>query len=485
MDRTIANFGGPEGTWTDVQIEDAKEFWTAHCTTELVRMAAMVCLQPSATSLNARSSKTSLITLLVAAEVQCCSPYILEKLYASMGSGLQASAAGGASAGEGAGQVRQSSPIATPAHTPARIADVGTPQRASTGPEAPKPAEQPGSTESVILAALLKLVNAGQVVAKGNGHGGSPDLKTEVVQGDRFESWLKKIHGMIRAFKFVDPSLLAPEHLRKMREKWQGRRALVPKVIQFGAEASFSTGVEEEVLVHEGCSLREFIQGFDAGLLVLVQCGGSEALALMADRLSWRSAIASYDGLSPDEQLLYMREFMFKYQGEANSRDWTGKFTSDIQLLLAVTRRAASRTRAHGNGDGASSRAPRGESRRYQGPSEARGFGGRKRGRDDDNAERRLPRHTKGRRSRSPRRQLSRSPARSSASSPDRPREAPKAGRGLCKSRLSGTKCKFQKCRFSHVCPCCATDHEGAATGCSTWNADVAKRAAEALNLKP
>jgi hypothetical protein len=159
MDRTIANFGGPDGTWTEVQVEDAKEFWTAHCTTELVRMAAMVCLQPSATSMNARSSKTSLITLLVAAEVQCCSPYILEKLYASMGSGLQASAAGGASAGEGASQVRQSSP--TPVCTPARIADVGTPQKACTSPEAPKPAEQPGSAESAILAALLKYTSIG------------------------------------------------------------------------------------------------------------------------------------------------------------------------------------------------------------------------------------------------------------------------------------------------------------------------------------
>ena len=49
-----------------------------------------------------------------------------------------------------------------------------------------------------------------------------------------------------------------------LRDKWQGRRAQEPRVIRFGADASFSTGVEEEVLVHEGCSLREFNQGFDA-----------------------------------------------------------------------------------------------------------------------------------------------------------------------------------------------------------------------------
>ena len=54
-----------------------------------------------------------------------------------------------------------------------------------------------------------------------------------------------------------------------LRDKWQGRREQEPRVIRFGADASFSTGVEEEVLVHEGCSLREVIQGVDAGLLVL------------------------------------------------------------------------------------------------------------------------------------------------------------------------------------------------------------------------
>jgi hypothetical protein len=219
---------------------------------------------------------------------------------------------------------------------------------------------------------------------------------------------------------------------------------------------------------------------------VLVQCGGPEALALMADRLAWRCAIASYDGLSQDEQLLYMREFMFKYQGEANSRDWTGKFTSDIQLLLAVTRREAARVRAHSNGDGAASRTPRGESRRHQGPPESRNFGGRKRGRDDGNADRRPHRYPKGKRSRSPRRHSSRSPARPGASPPGKPRVEPKAGRGLCRSRLfPNMKCKFAKCRFSHVCPCCSVDHEGAEAGCSAWDVNVARRAADALNMKP
>ena len=88
---------------------------------------------------------------------------------------------------------------------------------------------------------------------------------------DRYETWLRKVHAMIKAFKFVDPSLLSPEHLKLLRDKWQRRRAQQPRVIKFGAEAPFSTGVEEEVLVHEGCSLYEFNQGLDAVMLVLLE----------------------------------------------------------------------------------------------------------------------------------------------------------------------------------------------------------------------
>ncbi len=80
-------------------------------------MAAFVCLQPSPTSLDVRSSKVSLIVLLVAAEIPMCSPYILAKLYESMGSGLHGPAVGGAPASEGAALVK-------------RTVNVGTPQKA-------------------------------------------------------------------------------------------------------------------------------------------------------------------------------------------------------------------------------------------------------------------------------------------------------------------------------------------------------------------
>jgi hypothetical protein len=297
---------------------------------------------------------------------------------------------------------------------------------------------------------------------------------------------------MIRAFKFVDPSLLSPEHLRKMREKWQGRRALEPKVIRFGTDASFSTGVEEEVLVHEGCSLREFNQGLDAVLLVLVQVGSADALAIMADRLAWRMAVASYEGLTPDEQLLYMREFMFKYQGEAMSRNWASKFTTDIQLLLMVSRKGTALAATRAKESKVRDEAPPGGQawgkRAKHADIQSQAGGGRqRRGWDNDRAEGGDRRHpNKGKRSRSPHRRRSRSPARAKAMSPSKAHGVGKAGKGVCKSRLfAGNRCKFPKCRFSHVCPCCNSDHEDAEKGCKAWNEAVAKKVADEFNLRP
>ena len=116
---------------------------------------------------------------------------------------------------------------------------------------------------------------------------------------DRYETWLRKVHAMIKAFKFVDPSLLSPEHLKLLRDKWQRRRAQQPRVIKFGAEAPFSTGVEEEVLVHEGCSLYEFNQGLDAVMLVLLELESGISGSGQLCMAKWRRWKTSRIGICP------------------------------------------------------------------------------------------------------------------------------------------------------------------------------------------
>jgi hypothetical protein len=158
---------------------------------------------------------------------------------------------------------------------PERIIDVGTPQRAKAtaspsvghGSGPPITPVERIAAETDVMAAILQALQSAGATGKANDPAAMCGGKVgEPV--DRYEAWVKEIHTLIRAYMFVDPSLPSPERMCKMRERWQGRipRALEPNVIKFGAEASFSTGVEEEVLVHEECSLRDFNQGLDAVL---------------------------------------------------------------------------------------------------------------------------------------------------------------------------------------------------------------------------
>ena len=173
------------------------------------------------------------------------------------------------------------------------------------------------------------------------------------------------------------------------------------------------------------------------------------------------------------------------------SNDWTGKFASDIQLLLSVSRKGTALAAAAASRRVKDSRAcdeAGGRRAKYAESQSQAGRGRQRRGWENGRAEGSDRRHPKGRRSRSPYRRRSKSPARARATSPNltRGHGAGKASKGVCKSRLfTGIKCKFGKCRFSHVCPCCSVDHEDAEKGCATWNASVAKRIAEECNLRP
>ncbi len=56
-------------------------------------------------------------------------------------------------------------------------------------------------------------------------------------------------------------------------------------------------------------------------LVVLSIDGDANSMAIVTDRLAWRNAIA--EGLTFNDKLLYMREFLFKYQGAEYAEGWT------------------------------------------------------------------------------------------------------------------------------------------------------------------
>ena len=223
-------------------------------------------------------------------------------------------------------------------------------------------------------------------------------------------------------------------------------------------------------------------------MLVLLEVENGPAL--MADRMKWRHAIAEYEGLSPQGKLLYMREFMFKYQGEENSRDWAKKFDVDYKLLMTVSKKEEMMS----SGDARAKAGAEGRSKPAAYRSDYAGNDNKRGGNVRDRSDHRRPQR-KNKRSLSPRhsprrdRRRSRSPRQGKAISPKKAVGSVKNGKGpgpgVCRSRLFSTfVCKFDKCRFSHICPCCKKDHDGAEQGCSAWNAGEAKRVAEEYNLK-
>jgi hypothetical protein len=66
VDRTVENIVDTEGTakWNSIQNVNACEFWTYNCTTELVRMVALVFIGATAMTLSMKLPKQVLIKAL-------------------------------------------------------------------------------------------------------------------------------------------------------------------------------------------------------------------------------------------------------------------------------------------------------------------------------------------------------------------------------------------------------------------------------------
>ena len=443
--------------WSTLAAEDAEEWWGSHLTSDAVRVAAIAFLQNVPAALEASPKKADLVAALVAHKVPPCPPYVLGLLY----TGMQ----GRSTPPSQPPQVLVTAPAGS-TQASFRVPYVVTP------PSSPDRIPNSADTAIAQLASLLRDAAAAMSPQK---------AAKEAVPLDQFSAWQKRVHARIKAHQYVDPALLAPENIRKKREKLQGRLQTDLKTMSMGVDGTIVVTPEESLNAPEGCTSREFQAGFDYLLAVLAK--DQATAGRVPDMLAWKNAVTSYEGLSLDGHTLYMRDFMYKYQGPDHAKEWESKFETDVNLLMAVIKKEAMLIKAS-----ESAKAPidnRRRPRENDGQNEDR----RNRPRFDRqrNSAQARPREQprKQNRARSPRRR-STSPQRQTrrrSTSPQRQIQSSK----MCKSRMfSKTACKFgAKCRFSHVCPCCNTDHPDADATCTKWDAVKIKKMIEDLHLKP
>ena len=177
----------------------------------------------------------------------------------------------------------------------------------------------------------------------------------------------------------------------------------------------------------------------------------------VADILHLKIKLGDFHGPTARQRVVYIKEFMYKYQGKANASDWCGKFESDISLmtqhLSAKPVTSAPRTHESKGTDGRDQSASRKRGRTDKrnadrGQARDRPFG---RGRGN---------HDSGGRDRgNDRRDSHRQNGGSNRSSP-----------GPCFSRTDPAvgDCRYHRCRFSHECGTCGENHPAAA--CPKWD---------------
>ena len=407
----------PTGTqpWSRLMREALEEWWESHLTSDAVRMAAMVFCQNCPVALEVNPKKVDLIAALLDQQVPPCPPYVLGVLFAEMK---------GKRAREKPPAIVAGPPVQGPERVAYTVTPPGSPDRDQS---------QPQEMMSRLADFFRDFSSQAQA---------SPAKETKAV--DQFAAWEKKVYALVNDLAYVDPAILSPANLRRKREKLHGRLQTNSKAISLSNGNLVVGGADDGLDAHEGCSPREFHAGFDKLLAILSE--SQKGILRVQDMLAWKNEVVTYEGFTPEGQVLYMREFMYKYQGVQHAQNWKEKFASDFPLLMAITKKdsgklreaAPGTDRQHGRdwkrGDGRERTSERGQS-----------FQRRDSGNDRKYATRgRSP----PRRSVSPRR-----PPRRSSVSPHRTKSPP-VRKGVCKSRIfPNHSCKFSKCKFSHVCP--------------------------------
>ena len=264
-------------------------------------------------------------------------------------------------------------------------------------------------------------------------------------------AYLRRFRTLTASFGYVDPIALCVEQQEQVKRKQSGRG--LERSVRIADDLRIISGTDIDD-VRDPYDPTAFRQGMDVWLRWIAEL--PETKHRIADILRWNEIVWAHRSGSPRQKVLYMKEFMLKYQGVEHADDWAGKFGTDFALMnqFLQDRSGVSGQRMSGHTRGAPRNPTRGITIREKNlkPRPRRSW-----------SPTRKPRRRGDRRSRSP-------PTRRGTV----PRATTPAG-AVCYSRTDPAEpdCNYARCRFSHKCISCGEDHP--ASKCKKWDAAKAR----------
>ena len=340
--------------WSDVTRSHAEDWWSCHCTSDMVRVA---CLLYKPSGWTTWVQKTDAVQALVDCQALAVPFQILRFAYENIGvinssfkqAFLCSAMAAPASTTQStiAPRARMQAPV-TPTKA-SRAADsaaqtrvtagAGSPTAGSGSPSSPMQANDngapggaafspAGSSDSLTDGVMSMMAFfKGQVEAKN-----AKKAKTDGVS--KYKAYLKKLVDRVLANEFVDPSLLSPLALQEAELKLSGMQAIKHQSAIFGGIKVKRYEAEEDQEYREvGNPSMGYVRGLEEMVSILI--GNGSPISLVQDRMAWKKAVFNSKNVSLERQINYCTQFMLRYQGKENETGWLAKFKEDTPLLMS------------------------------------------------------------------------------------------------------------------------------------------------------
>ena len=474
--------------WSEVTKSHAEEWWSCHCTSDMVRVA---CLLYKPAGWTTWVQKSDAVQALVDCQALAVPFQMLRFAYENIGvvnsvfkqtflSGAMAAPAGTT---QGAIVPRAKPPAPVTPTKASRAADAAAQARATAGASSPTAglgspsspiqgsgngapggaAFSPAGPSDTLTEGVMSMMAffKGEVEAK-------KAKKASTEGAGKYKAYYKKLVDRVIANVFVDPSLLSPLALQEAELKLSGMQAIKHQSAIFGGIKVRRYEAEEDLEYREaGNPSMGYVRGLEEMISILM--GNDSPKALVQDRMAWKKAVFSLKNVSMERQVAYCTQFMLRYQGKENETGWLLKFKEDTPLLMSYLYPSGGAVdpleRRSEYGDQA------GDTKRRKRPDRT----------PADTTDAKRSQRDRGR-GRADKRQKPDGGGKGGGKG-----AAGKGSRilpgGPCKSRLDPkATCTYgTTCKFSHTCASCGGQH--AASNCSTWDQTKANMVAKQFNL--